>query len=46
LLRVLRGHDEPEMIPVAFAAAGEGVVVCIIVFSTDGAQQVASSGPS
>jgi hypothetical protein len=34
------------MIPVAFAAAGEGAVVRIIVFSIEGAQQVASSGPS
>jgi hypothetical protein len=25
------------MIPVAFAAAGEGTVVCIIVFSIEGA---------
>jgi hypothetical protein len=34
------------MIPIAFAVAGEGAVVCIIVFSIEGAQQVASSRPS
>jgi hypothetical protein len=26
LLGVLRGHDEPEMMPIAFAALGEGAV--------------------
>src|SRR6266536_1347469 len=32
LLRILRGHDEPEMMPIPFAAVGEGAVVGVIVF--------------
>jgi hypothetical protein len=35
LLRVLRGHDEPEMMPVAFAAVGEGAVVGIVVLGIE-----------
>jgi hypothetical protein len=28
------GHDEPEMMPIALAAIGEGAVIYIIVHST------------
>jgi len=35
LLRILRGHDEPEMMPVGFAATGEGAVVGIIVLGIE-----------
>src|SRR5262249_17340382 len=35
LLRVLRGHDEPEMMPVTFAALGEGAVIGIIMLGIE-----------
>jgi hypothetical protein len=35
LLRVLRGHDEPEMMPISFAAVGERAIVGIVVLGVE-----------
>jgi hypothetical protein len=35
LLRVLRGHDEAEMVAIPFAALGESAVVSVVVLSVE-----------